>query len=524
MSDSNLFYKKKKSKKLNRRTHRKTENPTLPCQTLINVTTKSCTVHHWFFREKITKIVHLYNVGCTRITHFVHLDSYPILLFKALFFIYWLFFFFFSFFFFSINLYTMYRTLTQSALRTSRLLCSKPPPTPFVGRPFSTQAQKSFRVPFKTISASVALTSSFYIYSQSIAQAEAMSNDLISTVKGSNPSVTISELQDKDNRIAVQAKSTQELAMALFIYRLCSFPWLVDAAPYLISAAERLHLQDPVYWLIKQTFFRHFCGGETSEECISSMDKLAQSGINCILDLSVEADLHLDKEPVHDGQGKYHHDEQQADVILKMIKSCIQTAAGGRKSNAMVAVKVTAFSPPELLLRLNQAIATLDQSFFKHQVDGHINAHGLSQVIQTVLPPAKDQEQQNQRQSVLDHLEREKGTLDLLEFRKLFNLQGPGRHIWWETDQVDPQESLLTSEDLGAYDRMIDRVNQACSLAHQLDVGIMVDAEQSYFQDAIDHVAVNLKRKYNRRAENEQKGPTIYNTCKIIVYKYTHID
>ncbi|KAG1054398.1 hypothetical protein G6F43_003583 [Rhizopus delemar] len=409
----------------------------------------------------------------------------------------------------------MYRTLTQSALRNSRLLCSKPPPTSFVGRPFSTQAQKSFRVPFKTISASVALTSSFYIYSQSIVQAEAMKNDLASTIKSSNPSVTIAELQDKDNRIAVQAKSTQELAMALFIYRLCSFPWLVDAAPYLISAAERLHLQDPVYWLIKQTFFRHFCGGETSEECISSMDKLAQSGINCILDLSVEADLHLDKEPAHDGQGKYHHDEQQADVILKMIKSCIQTAAGGRDSNAMVAVKVTAFSPPELLLRLNQAIASLDQSFFKHQVDGHINAHGLSQVIQTVLPPAKDQEQQNQRQSILDHLEREKGALDLLEFRKLFNLQGPGRHVWWETDQVDPKQSLLTSEDLGAYDRMIDRVNQACSLAHQLDVGIMVDAEQSYFQDAIDHVAVNLQRKYNRRAENEQKGPTIYNTYQM---------
>ena len=110
MSDSNLFYKKKKSKKLNRRTHRKTENPTLPCQTLINVTTKSCTAHHWFFREKITKIVHLYNVGCTRITHFVHLDSYPILLFKALFFIYWLFFFFFLSFFLYQSIYNVSHT------------------------------------------------------------------------------------------------------------------------------------------------------------------------------------------------------------------------------------------------------------------------------------------------------------------------------------------------------------------------------------------------------------------------------
>ncbi|CAO3658739.1 unnamed protein product [Rhizopus stolonifer] len=397
----------------------------------------------------------------------------------------------------------MQRILTRTAPHMRMLRTGLPPPN----RAFST-ARHVQRLPFKTITASVALTSSLYFYSRSVAEAEAITDNPVFT--GSSPAATLSELQDNDNRIAVKAKTTEELAMALFVYRLCAFPWLVEAAPYLISAAERLHLQAPVYWFVKQTFFRHFCGGETSEECISSMDRLAQSEINCILDLSIEADLHLDNDKKQtEGQGKYHHEEQQADVILKMIKTCLRTAAGGNSTNAMVAVKVTAFSPPELLLRLNQAITALDQSFLEHQENGHLNADGLQKVIQSVLPPAKSKEQESQRETILTHLKRENGTLDLLEFRKLFHLQGPGRDLWWMTQ--NNSNALLNSEDLEAYDRMMKRVDEACALAKELKVSVMIDAEQSYFQNAIDHVAVQYQRKYN----NREDGPTVYNTYQM---------
>lgn len=362
------------------------------------------------------------------------------------------------------------------------------------------------RLPFKTITASVLLTSSFYMYTQSVAQAEAQT--MVAT-----PTSTIDELHDKENRIAIHSKSTEELAMALFVYRLCALPWLVDAAPHLISISEKLGLQAPVYWIVKQTFFRHFCGGETSEECISSMDKLAQYGINCILDLSVEADLHLDANaPQPTEGGKYHRDEQQADVIAKMIKTCLETAAGSVKDNAMAAVKVTAFSPPELLLRLNQVIAALDQTFLDNQVNGLIDAEGVRQVMNRVLAAPINDDQAMQRESLFAHLEKNKASLDVIEFRKLFNLQGPARDVWWKTDNQDAKAVLLTSEDLEAYDRMINRLEDVCSLARDLKVGIMVDAEQSYFQDAIDHVAVNLQRKFNA---NKNQQPTVFNTYQM---------
>ncbi|KAI9262983.1 FAD-linked oxidoreductase-like protein [Helicostylum pulchrum] len=381
-------------------------------------------------------------------------------------------------------------------------------------RAYTTSAVKP-RMPFKTIAASVALTSATWYYlSAPIAQAEGSSTP--TTFNLSSASNTVADLKNFGSRIAVESKSTAELAMALFVYRLCALPWLVDAAPYLIAFAEKIHMETPVYWFVKQTFFRHFCGGETSEECISSMNKLAESNIGCILDLSVEADLHVEQDQEHvDGQGKYHRDEQQADAILGLILNCIRTAAGGIKSGSMAAVKVTAFSPPELLLRLNQVITALDQTFLENQHNGNINAEGIRHVVEKIIPAAESEEQMQQRESIIAHLESKKATLDVIEFRKLFNLQGPGRDVWWKTTSQDNHAVLLTAEDLAAYDRMMSRLEQVSQLAYDMKVGIMVDAEQSYFQDAIDHVAINLQRKFNHRVEGDARSPTIYNTYQM---------
>jgi proline dehydrogenase len=388
-------------------------------------------------------------------------------------------------------------------------------------RPYGTvnSVPKQNRVPFKSISASIALASSFYLYSSTngIAEAEAGQPAPLSAFTTSSPTSTKSDLGDENSRLSVHSKSIPDLLLALFVYKLCTLPWLVDAAPHIISLAETLHMEGPVYWIIKQTFFRHFCGGETPEECVSTMDKLALSGINCILDLSVEADLHIgnkDETSAKD-ESPYSRDDQKADVILEMTKKSIKTAASGSKTNAMVATKITALSPPQLLLRLNQAVTQLEQKFVQYQINGTLDAQGLRQVIQ-ILPAASGPEQEQARSKIVSQLESSQGTLDILEFRKLFNLNGPGRGVWWNTKSTDKKEVLLTNEELAAYDRVMNRLEDICSLARESNVGVMVDAEQSYFQDIIDHLAMNLQRKFNHRSESEEKAPTVFNTCKYI--------
>ncbi len=64
----------------------------------------------------------------------------------------------------------------------------------------------------------------------------------------------------------------------------------------------------------------------------------------------------------------------------------------------------------------------------------------------------------------------------------------------------------LTEEELRQTDAMIARLERIAELAAAKGVKLMIDAEQTYFQPAIDHLVLHLQRKYNR------KSPVIFNT------------
>jgi proline dehydrogenase len=56
----------------------------------------------------------------------------------------------------------------------------------------------------------------------------------------------------------------------------------------------------------------------------------------------------------------------------------------------------------------------------------------------------------------------------------------------------------LTPEEKSAYDRVHDRVHQICRKAHEYNVHVLVDAEETWIQDPIDDLAYEMMRKYNR--------------------------
>lgn len=57
---------------------------------------------------------------------------------------------------------------------------------------------------------------------------------------------------------------------------------------------------------------------------------------------------------------------------------------------------------------------------------------------------------------------------------------------------------------------MISRLEQLADRAAQKKTRLMIDAEQTYFQPAIDHLVLHLQRKYNR------KIPLIYGLWLIL--------
>lgn len=94
------------------------------------------------------------------------------------------------------------------------------------------------------------------------------------------------KLNFRDTETAFADKTTAELREKYRLFKLMNSPVLNQIATTSAKVALALHL--PVEWLIKNTIFEQFCGGENIEECQPTIEKLGRSNIGTILDYSVE--------------------------------------------------------------------------------------------------------------------------------------------------------------------------------------------------------------------------------------------
>jgi proline dehydrogenase len=85
---------------------------------------------------------------------------------------------------------------------------------------------------------------------------------------------------------AFRYKSDRELKFAYWLFKMVGNPQLVKLGKRFTNLALKLHL--PFNWLIKPTIYRHFCGGESIEECMQVSLQMEKYGVKCILDYSVE--------------------------------------------------------------------------------------------------------------------------------------------------------------------------------------------------------------------------------------------
>lgn len=91
-----------------------------------------------------------------------------------------------------------------------------------------------------------------------------------------------------DTEIAFRGKTNADLERSYWLFKIISINFLTKIGPPLTSFAMKLGL--PIKPLIKATVFRHFCGGETIEECEATVKQLDAGGVGSILDYSIEGE------------------------------------------------------------------------------------------------------------------------------------------------------------------------------------------------------------------------------------------
>ncbi|NAY91022.1 proline dehydrogenase [Muricauda sp. JGD-17] len=112
-------------------------------------------------------------------------------------------------------------------------------------------------------------------------------------------------------------------------------------------------------------------------------------------------------------------------------------------------------------------------------------------------------------------------TLEILDFVKekdaipfaVFKPTGFGR---FQLYQKISEGSNLTQDEMAEWQRVVNRYDQVCKKAHDLGVSLLIDAEESWMQDAADDVALQMMRKYNK------KTAVVYNTLQM--YRWDRMD
>ncbi len=90
----------------------------------------------------------------------------------------------------------------------------------------------------------------------------------------------------ENTEIAFQSHSNYQLRKAWLLFKLIGNNQIVKWSKPLAGLAVKVSF--PFKYLIKETIYEHFCGGEAINECESTIDKLHKFHVATILDYSVE--------------------------------------------------------------------------------------------------------------------------------------------------------------------------------------------------------------------------------------------
>ena len=91
-----------------------------------------------------------------------------------------------------------------------------------------------------------------------------------------------------DTSVAFAHQSNKKLYKTYLIFAMMNQNWLVKIGTFFIKLILKLGL--PVKFLIKNTLFSQFCGGESIETCQKAIENLAKAKVGTILDYSVEGE------------------------------------------------------------------------------------------------------------------------------------------------------------------------------------------------------------------------------------------
>ncbi|XP_072455825.1 proline dehydrogenase 1, mitochondrial isoform X2 [Notamacropus eugenii] len=346
-----------------------------------------------------------------------------------------------------------------------------------------------------------------------------------------------------DSAAAYRSRTSWELLRGLLVLRLCAVEPLLQRHQQLLTTSQKLLGQRLFDWLMKMTFYGHFVAGEDQEAIKPLIQHNQTFGVSSILDYSVEEDLsHKEAEEKEiesctaaaerDGSGTskrekqfqvhrsfgdrrdgvtgartyFYANEAKCDHHMETFLRCIE-ASGSATEEGFCAIKLTALGRPQFLLQFSEVL-TKWRRFF-HQIAAEQGQGGLP-AMEIKLEVAKLQKSlENMGISTKSNIQSWftgemlglSGTVDLLDWNSLIDNRTKLSKLLlvpnMETGQLEPLLSHFTEEEDLQMKRMLQRMDVLAKRAMEVRVRLMVDAEQTYFQPAINRLTLEMQRRFN---------------------------
>ncbi|CAB3219914.1 unnamed protein product [Arctia plantaginis] len=336
---------------------------------------------------------------------------------------------------------------------------------------------------------------------------------------------------------AFKSKKTSELVRAYFVYQICSVNWIVEKNEMLMKTLRQVVGKRLFELIMKATFYGQFVAGESPEQIRSTVERLRSFGVKSILDYSVEEDLsheEAEKREVsasisacgdkeEEGQLKQYHVEQKfADRRYKVHSArtffylneaaceknmeaflrSIDAVANITKSTGLMGIKLTALGRPQLLLQLSEVIMRARN--YMHEIGGgtgNVLAH--HKTIEDFQRYFGDHGSKPEVQDFMKKITSDKkGIVHLFPWTNILdenmNLSDSFRVPDPKTGQMRRLISQISTKEEEMFRNMLRRLNHIIKIANDVDVRIMIDAEQTYFQPAISRICIEMMRRYNK--------------------------
>ncbi|KAL4451694.1 hypothetical protein ABPG75_007356 [Micractinium tetrahymenae] len=328
------------------------------------------------------------------------------------------------------------------------------------------------------------------------------------------------KLRFDDPKEAFRAKSTLDILRQLLVFQACKIRPLVTNADALLGWSKRVLGDRLTYGLIRPTFYKQFVAGEDAVSIQPPLRKMKASGVRAILDYAAvecmgrEDDVEQEEGPKSRQAPQdtvlvrtyEYENERVCDARMSVFLKSIE-AAHSAEGQGFAAIKVTALGLPTLLERTSNSLLAIRDLFRRFDTDsnGHLTQGEFDQVYSELFVDDTP-ERMDQLFRSLDVSK--KGMVDYVDWISRISVMDTQLIASRCRSRGPFAEAALNDEEQKLLRNMMARVERLAQAAADADVRLLIDAEHSYFQPAIDNTVTELQRKYNRGA------PRIYNTIQ----------